>query len=97
MAVQEQPDYVSVAMGYVQRLANGNTLIGWGATNPSVTEVTSDGKKVYEMSLPDQVVSYRAFRYQWNVEEQQRVSGSKTANAAATGCHDAECELSESV
>ena len=64
---RNNPDYVSVAMGYVQRLSNGNTLIGWGATNPSVTEVTSDGKKVYEMSLPDQVVSYRAFRYQWNV------------------------------
>ncbi len=64
---RNNPDYVSVAMGYVQRLPNGNTLIGWGATNPSVTEVTSDGKKVFEMTLPDQVVSYRAYRYPWNV------------------------------
>jgi hypothetical protein len=80
---RNNPDYVSVAMGYVQRLANGNTLIGWGATNPSVTEVTSDGKKVYEMSLPDQVVSYRAFRYQWNVRGTTTGTGVKTANAAA--------------
>ncbi|MGA9408534.1 MAG: aryl-sulfate sulfotransferase, partial [Bacteroidota bacterium] len=66
---RNNPDYVSSAMGYVQRFSNGNTLIGWGATNPSVTEVTSDGEKVYEMSMPNQVVSYRAFRYQWNVSE----------------------------
>lgn len=64
---RNNPDYVSAAMGYVQRLSNGNTLIGWGDCSPAVTEVTSDGKKAFEMSLPDQVVSYRAFRYQWNV------------------------------
>jgi len=61
------PDQFSLAMGYVQRLSNGNTLIGWGDSSPAVTEVTSDGRKVFEMALPDQVVSYRAYRYQWNV------------------------------
>ena len=61
------PDQFSLAMGYVQRLPNGNTLIGWGDSSPAVTEVTSDGKKVFEMALPDQVVSYRAYRYPWNV------------------------------
>ena len=75
---RNNPDYVSPAMGYVQRLSNGNTLIGWGATNPSVTEVTSDGKKVYEMSLPTLVVSYRAYRYQWNV-------GGSTTGVVAKG------------
>ncbi len=64
---RNNPDYVSAAMGYVQRLSNGNTLIGWGDCSTAVTEVTSSGKKVFEMSLPDQVVSYRAYRYQWNV------------------------------
>ena len=62
------PDQFSLAMGYVQRLSNGNTLIGWGDSSPSVTEVTSDGRKVFELALPDQVVSYRAYRYQWNVQ-----------------------------
>ena len=61
------PDQFSLAMGYVQRLSNGNTLIGWGDSKPAVTEVQSNGKKVFEMSLPDQVVSYRAYRYEWNV------------------------------
>jgi hypothetical protein len=60
------PDTFGGAMGYVQRLPNGNTLIGWGATNPSVTEVRSDGTKVFELNLPSQVYSYRAYRLDWN-------------------------------
>ncbi|MGA7160888.1 MAG: aryl-sulfate sulfotransferase [Bacteroidota bacterium] len=75
---RNNPDYVSPAMGYVQRLSNGNTFIGWGGTNPSVTEVTNDGKKVFEMSLPNEIVSYRAFRYQWNG------SGSTTSGVEET-------------
>ena len=57
------PDVYGSAMGYVQRLDNGNTLIGWGASNPSVTEVRPDGTKVLEMSLPPGVYSYRAYRF----------------------------------
>jgi hypothetical protein len=53
-------------MGYVQRMENGNTLIGWGATNPSVTEVDPDGIRVYEMSFDPGIYSYRAFRFEWN-------------------------------
>ncbi len=70
------PDNYGVAMGYVDRLPNGNTLIGWGVSAPSVTEVNSDGVKLFELSLPDNVVSYRAYRFVWNV------------NAAPTAVHD---------
>ncbi len=49
-------------MGSVQRLKNGNTLIGWGGTNPSVTEVTPSGVIALQMSLPQGTWSYRAFR-----------------------------------
>jgi hypothetical protein len=56
------PDVSSFAMGYVQRLENGNTLISWGATNPSLTEVRPDGTTALELSLPASVVTYRAFR-----------------------------------
>ena len=59
------PDIFDQAMGFVQRMDNGNTLIGWGATNPTVREVTAAGKKVYEMTFDSGVYSYRAFRYNW--------------------------------
>lgn len=59
------PDTYGLAMGYVQRLPNGNTLIGWGAANPTVTEVRPDGSKAYELSLSPGVFSYRAFRFPW--------------------------------
>ncbi|MGO9480237.1 MAG: aryl-sulfate sulfotransferase [Candidatus Kryptoniota bacterium] len=54
------------AMGYVQRLADGNTLIGWGydeGDRPAVTEVEPNGSIALEMHLPDNVYSYRAYRY----------------------------------
>ena len=60
------PDVFGYAMGYVQRLENGNTLIGWGAGNPTVTEVDSAGRTLYEMSFDEGVFSYRAYRFPWS-------------------------------
>jgi hypothetical protein len=63
---RHSPDIASLAMGSVQRLPNGNTLIGWGATPAAaVTEVRPDGSVAFEFQLPDNVVSYRAFRFPW--------------------------------
>ncbi len=60
------PDVFAIAMGNVQRLSNGNTLIGWGTlANPSVTEVNPAGQKVYEQRNPNMVYSYRAHRFLW--------------------------------
>ncbi|MFI5144876.1 MAG: aryl-sulfate sulfotransferase, partial [Ignavibacteria bacterium] len=59
------PSIFSQAMGYAQRLANGNTLIGWGWANPSVSEVKPDGTVVFEMSLPQGIYSYRAYKFVW--------------------------------
>ena len=63
---RNSPDIYGQAMGYVQRLPNGNTLIGWGydeGGKPAVTEVTPDGSIALEMSMPYDVFSYRAYRY----------------------------------
>jgi hypothetical protein len=60
------PGIFSSEMGFAQRLANGNTLIGWGGNHTSgvaVTEVTPDGETAFELSMPDEILSYRAFRY----------------------------------
>ncbi|HMK39353.1 MAG TPA: aryl-sulfate sulfotransferase [Bacteroidota bacterium] len=65
------PDVFDPAAGSVQRLPNGNTLIGWGTANflgvgdVAVTEVRPDKSMAYEMSMPKGLFSYRAFRYPW--------------------------------
>lgn len=59
-------------LGSVQRLENGNTLIGWGTAapgTPNVTEVTEDGEVVFSLTLPDSQVSYRAYRFPYGGEE----------------------------
>jgi len=59
---RKNPDTYAFAMGSVQRLRNGNTLIGWGNTNPFLTEVTPAGNTALEMSLPQGIYTYRVFR-----------------------------------
>jgi hypothetical protein len=56
--------------GNAQRLANGNTFIGWGGASgaaiPTCTEVTSAGQKVFEIYFTNSLVeSYSAFRFTW--------------------------------
>jgi hypothetical protein len=60
---RRSPDVYGLAMGFAQRLDNGNTLISWGAANPTITEVRPNGKKTLELSLPTGVFTYRAFKY----------------------------------
>jgi hypothetical protein len=57
------PDSYGFAMGYVQRLANGNTLVSFGTGKPDAIEVAPDGTKVLELSLPAGIFSYRTFRF----------------------------------
>jgi len=65
------PDVFDPAAGSVQRLPNGNTLVGWGTANflgagdVAVTEVRQDKSVAFEMSMPKGLFSYRAFRYPW--------------------------------
>jgi hypothetical protein len=61
------PDIYGSAMGNVQRLPGGNTLICWG-TGGAITEVGPDGSKVLEMRFSPGVYSYRAFRFDWQPE-----------------------------
>jgi hypothetical protein len=61
---RDSPDLYGAATGSVQRLENGNTLIGWG-TAGVITEVQPDGSKVYELRLGTGIWTYRAFRFNW--------------------------------
>jgi arylsulfate sulfotransferase len=60
---ENNPDIYGFAMGYVQRLQNGNTLIGWGAANETLTEVTNNGDIELAMHFPANVWSYRVYRF----------------------------------
>ncbi|MEI8134672.1 MAG: aryl-sulfate sulfotransferase [bacterium] len=61
------PDVFGSAMGYVQRLDNGNTLIGWGACDKlSVTEVDKNFKTRFELAMDTGNYSYRAYKYDPN-------------------------------
>jgi arylsulfate sulfotransferase len=60
------PDVFGSGFGYVQRFPNGNTLISWGSTKPTLTEVAPDGSIVSELTLVDPgMATYRAFRFEW--------------------------------
>ncbi len=49
-------------MGNVQRLENGNSVIGWGGL-PNISEVKENGDIALELSLGG--LTYRAFRFPW--------------------------------
>lgn len=62
---RHDPDVFGFAAGSVQRLSNGNTLIGWGFATPTLTEVTPGGREVMELSFDPGIASYRALRFEW--------------------------------
>jgi hypothetical protein len=66
------PPVFATFMGDTQRLSNGNTFLDWGAPSTAdgykwvtATEVSADGKTVFELTFDQPYVSYRAFRFPW--------------------------------
>jgi hypothetical protein len=58
------PSVLASSEGSVQRLANGNLFVGWGA-DPDFSEFTPGGRQIFNGSLPKGVTSYRAYRQPW--------------------------------
>jgi arylsulfotransferase ASST len=59
------PPLVSVDQGNMQKLPNGNFLVGWGH-QPYVTEFGSHGKTLLDLRFGRSGVdSYRAYRFRW--------------------------------
>jgi arylsulfotransferase ASST len=80
------PDVFAPAFGYVQRFLNGNTLIAWGATTPTLTEVAPDGSVVSQLTFDTGVDTYRAFRFEWPPVEPALVTYQPgTINMGSTG------------
>jgi Arylsulfotransferase (ASST)/Secretion system C-terminal sorting domain len=58
---RHSPSLYAYAMGYVQRLDDGNTLIGWGADETvAATEVTPQDSTILEIVMKNDNVNYRA-------------------------------------
>ncbi|MDX1416169.1 MAG: arylsulfotransferase family protein [Candidatus Promineifilaceae bacterium] len=65
-AFQEVPDVYARFMGNVQRLPNGNSVLGWGfSSTPVYTEFSKTGAESLQFNMVNGEVSYRAFRYPW--------------------------------
>jgi hypothetical protein len=60
---RHSPDIASDFMGSIQRMPNGNTVIGWGSDSPTFTEIDSNNNVVCEGSMPDNILCYRVFKY----------------------------------
>lgn len=60
------PEQFGSAMGNAQRLDTGGTVIGWGNTNPNVTEIHADGSTAFELTFAKGYFTYRAFRQSWS-------------------------------
>ena len=66
------PPVFTTFMGNVQRLADGNTVLGWGAPSQatgysffSMTEVNPENQTFLELVFDQPYDSYRAFRFPW--------------------------------
>jgi len=66
----DPPIYKNV-MGNMQRLSNGNTIIGWGGhfspDRRAISEVNYDGTVALEVSLPYTISNYQAFKFPWKM------------------------------
>ncbi|MEW6193589.1 MAG: aryl-sulfate sulfotransferase [Bacteroidota bacterium] len=63
------PDVYSIGLGYSQKLPNGNAFIAWGAATPAITEVTPNKEEVFELSFIENLSTYRAYRFPWNLQK----------------------------
>jgi len=66
------PPVFATFMGNVQKLADGNTVLGWGAPSQAsgysfvtMAEVNPANQTILELTFDEPYVSYRAFRFPW--------------------------------
>ncbi|HEU0256670.1 MAG TPA: arylsulfotransferase family protein [Microbacteriaceae bacterium] len=76
--------HLGTAMGSVQPMADGHTLVGWGVA-PFVTEFDANGEVVYQADLG--AMSYRAFRHDWTGAPKTKPEISASTSADTTAVH----------
>jgi hypothetical protein len=55
------------AAGNTQVLENGNVFVGWGRAL-AISEFSEDGELLFDLRLPPENRSYRAFRFPWSAK-----------------------------
>lgn len=66
------PDVYAPTRGSVQKLPNGNRVIGWGSASfvgvgkTMITELSPNDSVLFEMQSDDKMPSYRAQKFVWN-------------------------------
>lgn len=67
---RRDPDVFAHSTGSHRRLANENSLIGWGWHSPlAITEVNEDKEIIYEVFLPEQTSGYRTIKSNWKTNK----------------------------
>ncbi|HZU61945.1 MAG TPA: hypothetical protein VE983_13330, partial [Solirubrobacteraceae bacterium] len=61
------PGVLSGSQGNMQSLRDGNVFVGWGA-DPDISEYTSHGRQIFNLTFQSVVNSYRAFRFIWSAQ-----------------------------
>jgi hypothetical protein len=75
----------SPSQGSVQSLSGGNFLVGWGGSNPFVTEFSSSGRIVFDAHfVPSSDDTYRAYRLPWTGHPADTPAVAATSAGGAT-------------
>jgi hypothetical protein len=74
---------LSGSQGNMQRLPNGNVLIGWGQ-NPVVSEYSPRGRELFNAQLSRGNMSYRSFRHPWSAQPATSPAVAATADRRNT-------------
>jgi hypothetical protein len=63
---------LSWAEGNYQALSDGGALVNWGYAAPHVSEFSRDGRLRFDLRLPTDADSYRAYRFRWDGQPASR-------------------------
>ncbi len=83
--VDPQVSVLSPSQGDVQQLANGDQLVGWGQIG-LVSELSPTMSLTFELKLPANVESYRAYRFPWAATSLRRGRSSIASNSMRLRC-----------
>jgi hypothetical protein len=64
-ALTHHPPLLAASQGNAQTLANGNTVVGYGAV-PAISEYAPGGSLLFDAHQPFEMSFYRAFRFPWS-------------------------------